>query len=61
MFVDMHAVVFALSKYHKKHPVNYVLLVLNSLTTAVTVGYACAYVKGIEAVSNFKDTSFFCI
>ncbi|KAE9618739.1 hypothetical protein Lal_00047436 [Lupinus albus] len=38
---------FVLSKFYNKHPVNLVLLALYTLGMSVTVGYACAFAKGI--------------
>lgn len=43
----MHAVLFVLSKYYNKHPVNLLLLGLYTLGMSVAVGYACAFVDGI--------------
>ncbi|KAK7269782.1 hypothetical protein RIF29_22518 [Crotalaria pallida] len=40
-------ILFVLSKFYKKHPVNLFLLGLYTLGMSVTVGYACAFSKGI--------------
>ena len=46
-FLYVHAVLFVLSKYYNKHPVNLILLGLYTLGMSVAVGYACAFVDGI--------------
>lgn len=39
-------VMCALAAFHKRHPVNLILLGMFTLTMAFTMGLSCAFVKG---------------
>ncbi|XP_021828200.1 BI1-like protein [Prunus avium] len=46
IFLSAIAVTIALYYYHKKHPVNYVLLILFTILLSITVGFCCSFRPG---------------